>query len=32
MTSDDSSSVGEGIKPLLLAIIDRGATTRQECN
>jgi hypothetical protein len=30
VTSDDSSSVGEGIKPLLLVIIVRGATTRQE--
>jgi len=26
-TSDDSSSIGKGIKPLLLAIIVRGATT-----
>ena len=30
VTSDDSSSIGEGIKPLLLLIIVRGATTRQE--
>ena len=29
---DDSSSIGRYIKPLLLAIIVRGATTRQEFN
>ena len=32
VASDDSSSVGEGIKPLLLFILVRGATTRQECS
>jgi len=32
VTSDDSSSIGEDIKPLLLAITVRGATTRQECD
>ena len=32
VTSDDSSSIGGYIKPLLLAIIVRGATTRHECN
>jgi hypothetical protein len=30
VTSDDSPSIGEGIKPSLLVIIVRGATTRQE--
>ena len=30
VTSDDSSIIGEGIKPLLLVITVRGATTRQE--
>jgi len=30
VTSDDSSSIGEDIKPLLLAITVRGATMRQE--
>ena len=32
VTSDDLSSIGGYIKPLLLVIIVRGATTRQECN
>jgi len=32
VTSDDSSSIGERITPLLLDIIVRGATTRQACN
>ena len=32
VTSDDLSRIGEGITPLLLLIIVRGATTRQECN
>ena len=32
VTIDDSSSLGEGIKPLLLGIIARGATTGQQCN
>ena len=32
MTSDDSSSIREGIKPLLLVTNVHGATTRQECN
>lgn len=30
VTSNDSSIIGEGIKPLLLVITVRGATTRQE--
>ena len=32
VTSDDSSNIGEDIKPLQLVITVRGATTRQECN
>jgi len=32
VTSDDSSSISEDIKPLLLAITVRAATTRQECD
>ena len=32
VTDDDSSSIGEGSKPLLLVITVRGATTRQEYN
>ena len=32
VTSDDSFRTGEGMIPLLLFIIVRGATTRQECN
>ena len=32
VTSDGSSSIREGIKPLLLVINAHGATTRQECN
>ena len=32
VTGDDSSSIGEYLKPLLLVIIVRGATTGQVCN
>lgn len=32
VTGDDSSSIGGAIKPLLLVIIVRGATTREECS
>jgi len=32
VTSDDSSSIGGDIKPLLLAITVRGATTQQPCD
>jgi hypothetical protein len=32
VTSDDSSTIGEGIRPLQLIIIVRGATTGKEYN
>jgi len=32
VTSDDSSSISEGVEPLLLDIITRGATTRKQCD